>query len=299
MVFAIEPIGPFKFESNPYTLTLASAEAPKTAPKAVSKEEHKLIGWWKFDETEGSNASDSSGKNYTGKLVGNPKWQPTGGKIGGALLFDGNDDYIELPIGSLLSTLSSGTFAIWVNWSGEGEIWQRIFDFGNDTNVYMFLTPRMAEPGQMYFSMTTKGGSGAAEPSQLKAPSTLATGWHHISVVIDGVSRTMQLYLDGVSIASGKAAALPADLGNTTNNWLGKSQYSWDPYFKGSLDDFRIYNYALPEAEIAAIYSGKELPGPASIEQPGKGRNWIPVLIIVIIAVIAAGLATRKKKTTA
>jgi len=60
-------------------------------------------------------------------------------------------------------------------------------------------------------------------------------------------------------------------------------------YFAGTIDDVRIYNYALSEADIAAIYAGKEL---------GKGRNWIPVLVIVVIAAVAAGLAIRWKKAT-
>jgi len=59
-------------------------------------------------------------------------------------------------------------------------------------------------------------------------------------------------------------------------------------HFGGTIDDVRIYNYALSEANIAKIYAGKEL---------GKGRNWIPVVVIVVIAAVAAGLAIRSKKT--
>ncbi|NLT76301.1 MAG: LamG domain-containing protein, partial [Planctomycetes bacterium] len=43
---------------------------------------------------------------------------------------------------------------------------------------------------------------------------------------------------------------LPADLGATTQNWLGRSQYEADEYFGGALDDFRIYRRALSASEI-------------------------------------------------
>jgi hypothetical protein len=46
----------------------------------------------------------------------------------------------------------------------------------------------------------------------------------------------------------------PASLGNTANNYLGKSQYS-DPYLNCALDEFRIYQAALSPAEVAATYA--------------------------------------------
>ena len=71
-----------------------------------------------------------------------------------------------------------------------------------------------------------------------------------MAVVIDGTTKTMQLYLDGQVVASGPTTILPKDLGNTTQNWLGRSQYTADSYYSGQLDDFRIYSRALSEAEV-------------------------------------------------
>jgi hypothetical protein len=45
----------------------------------------------------------------------------------------------------------------------------------------------------------------------------------------------------------------PFDLGETTQNWLGRSQYTADPVLAGRLDDFRLYHGALSAAEIAAL----------------------------------------------
>ncbi len=50
--------------------------------------------------------------------------------------------------------------------------------------------------------------------------------------------------------ASGATATLPTDLGNTTQNWLGRSQYAADAYFGGSLDNFVIYSRALSAGEV-------------------------------------------------
>jgi hypothetical protein len=60
----------------------------------------------------------------------------------------------------------------------------------------------------------------------------------------------MKLYLDGEKVGEAATTLLPKDLGNTTQNWLGRSQYVADAYFFGLLDEFRIYNRALSPAEI-------------------------------------------------
>jgi hypothetical protein len=232
---------------------LADEVITTTPPSATG-----LMGHWKFD----GNAADSSGNGRNGTINGTPQWAPVG-HIDGALSFDGADDYVSLPIGSVIASMENCTVATWVNFSNSGGSWQRIFDFGNDPNFYMYLTPSTGTTGPMRFGITT--GSSAAQ-SQITAPATLATGWHHVAAVIDGTSMNMQLYLDGVSIVSGTTQTLPKDLGNTTQNWLGRSQYDTDAYFTGALDDFRIYNRVLSKSEIA--YLGDSTPGDGQIYIP-------------------------------
>jgi hypothetical protein len=82
------------------------------------------------------------------------------------------------------------------------------------------------------------------------APKSLGTAWHHVAVVIDGASMEVKVYLDGDVVASGLTEVLPKDLGKTTQNWLGRSQFAADGYYKGLLDEFRIYNRALSAGEI-------------------------------------------------
>jgi hypothetical protein len=61
---------------------------------------------------------------------------------------------------------------------------------------------------------------------------------------------TAKVYLDGEMLVSAATTVLPKDMGETTQNWLGRSQYTSDAYFLGSLDEFRIFNRVLSEAEL-------------------------------------------------
>jgi len=56
----------------------------------------------------------------------------------------------------------------------------------------------------------------------------------------------------GSSSDQDRSAVYASSLGTTTQNWLGKSQWP-DPYFSGSLDDFRIYNRVLSQPEIGQL----------------------------------------------
>jgi hypothetical protein len=240
-VYDLTPEGETMF-LNTVDYMLAEANEPASTDSS-------LVAWWKLDETGGDIAYDSAAQ-YDGVTYGAPVWLPAGGKIGGALKLDGIDDYVQLPIGSMIASLTDSTFATWVNWSGMGGDWQRVFDFGSGQAVNMFLTPRTVAGGSMRFAITLNGGD---NEDQATAPQALATGWHHVAVTIDATGKTDLLYLDGQLKATKTAARYtPSSLGNTTQNWLGRSQYP-DPYFNGSLDDFRIYNRALTPAEVAQL----------------------------------------------
>ncbi|MEN6426700.1 MAG: LamG domain-containing protein, partial [Phycisphaerales bacterium] len=231
------------------------------------------VGWWKLDETTGTTAADSSRSKNHGTLMGEPT--PTVGQIDGGILCDGTNDYVALPIGSVISTLGSSTFTVWANYTRSGGNWQRIFDIGTGETVNMFLTPAIggSNSGVMRFAITI-GGSGAE--SQLSAPGQLATGWHHIAVVVDAEAMDMEMYLDGVSIVTAATARLPKDLGNTTQNWLGRSEYGADAYYSGSLDEFRIYDRALTPAEITDVMGGGLTGITAGVPNPANAATDVP-----------------------
>jgi hypothetical protein len=200
-----------------------------------------------------NNLQDSTGSGYDGtapELAASYTDGPVG--LGSALSLAADDfaqQYVELPIGPLVTTLTSATFATWVDYVSEGNNWVRVFDFGtSNTEGYMFLCPSTGTNGPMRLAITQ--AAGGADESLIDAPMTLPAGWHHVAAVFDAASMTMQLYLDGQVVAQGATATLPADMGSTTQNWLGRSQYDADGLFTGGIDEFRIYNRALSQAEI-------------------------------------------------
>jgi hypothetical protein len=193
--------------------------------------------------------TDSSGKGNNGTAQGNPIYVDGPVGYGKALQFEGVDDHVELPIGTLISTMSSCTVATWVNLNTTNTgSWERVFDFGTSSTAgYMFLSPRQSTNGTMRFAITTGTNTGEAG---VNSPTALPAGWHHVAVAIDGTAKTLQLCLDGEVVAGGETAVLPKDLGKTTQNWLGRSQWSSDAFFAGILDDFRIYTRVLTTGEV-------------------------------------------------
>ena len=213
-----------------------------------------IVGCWKLDETSGTTAADSTGYGNNGTVITmNPPTGWTTGQIDGALRFDGGNNYVSLPIGSVINSLTNCTISSWVNWSGSGSSWQRIWDFGTGQTCNMFLTPNNGDTGSMRFAITINGSS-SEDRTTVAGSSPLSIGWHHVAVTIDADHHTHTLYLDGTSVAQNTSAyRKPSDLGITTQNYLGKSNYSYNPYFIGTLDEVRIYNRVLTATEIAAL----------------------------------------------
>jgi hypothetical protein len=203
--------------------------------------------WYRFDETTGTAAADSSGNNRNAALVGSPTW--VAGKYGNAVNLSGNAQYVRGPSG-LVSTLTNFTVSAWV-YLRDDATWSRIFDFGTGTTVYMFLSPQ-GGAGKLRYAIT-RTGNGAEQV--IDGPAVLPTGsWQHVAVTQAGA--TGQLYVNGVAVATNANLSLtPSSLGNTTQNYLGKSQWA-DPYLNGLLDDFRIYAKALSAPEMLALYQG-------------------------------------------
>jgi hypothetical protein len=253
----------------------------RTIP-VISVSDPNLVGWWKFDEGPGK-AIDWSGLNQHGTVYGDA--ESDYGYDGNAMKFDGSDDYVNLPIGSTISSLDSVTITTWANILSAAA-WQRIFDFGVNPppgptapTIYMYLTP-VNGAGVMGFIITTDGGgTGAA----VDAADALPIGWHHVAVTIDAATNNVELYLDGAVVATGPTVTLPSDLGDTSDNYLGKSK-RWenatgipDPHLTGSLDDFRIYNYALTVSEIESVMQ----IDPLRAKEPHPEAGSIPDILNV------------------
>jgi hypothetical protein len=192
-----------------------------------------------------TNAPESSG-NATGPRVT--------GKIGNAVKLSGQSEYVNLPTGIVSGLTGDYTVSAWVN-PAALSTWSRVFDFGTGTGNYMFLTVNSG--GGPRFAITA-GGSGGEQ--QLSSTTQLPLNtWSHLAVTLSGNTGT--LYVNGNPVATNTNMTLhPSNLGNTNQNWLGRSQFS-DPYLNATVDDVHIYDHALSAADVQALAGGQQGAG--------------------------------------
>jgi hypothetical protein len=198
-----------------------------------------------FDDGSGAGAADSSGNAHTGTLVNGATWAT--GQKGMAASLNGRDGYVSLPP-DLVADVSDFTIAAWVYWNAARNS-ERVFAFGSNVDHYMMLTAR-STTGVARFAMTVNGVSGE---QAINSTTALPTGqWVHVAVTLSGSVAT--LYVNGRVVGTNTAMLFaPFRLGSTGQNWIGRSQFSADPYFNGLVDQFRVYRGALGAAEITAL----------------------------------------------
>ncbi|MBE3144258.1 MAG: LamG domain-containing protein, partial [Planctomycetes bacterium] len=237
------------------------------------------VGCWKLDETSGLTAADSSGSGNNGTLVNGPTWNPTGGQIGGALAFDGTDDYVNLGTDSSLNFGSAEPFTI-AAWVKTTENYGMIVSFRSSTDGGPVIDLAVGyegaadNPGKAMILVRQNGGGGYA---QVIGGSVKDGLWHHV-VGVRGSGSTIELFLDGVS--QGTASGTESGGAITTNlraigserRWVSDGYGTSDQrYLAGTIDDVRIYNRALSAGEIATLYSGGELGGSGEPVSGGAG----------------------------
>jgi len=217
-------------------------EAPES-PAPVDPGTDGLAAYYKFDGT----LADTSGNGNAAVAMDNEIYEESV-VDGQAVSLDGINDYLELPIGSTVASADSMTVASWYYMRPNTNSWQRLFDFGTSgTEGYMFFSPQMNQGGGVRFAIEAPG---SGTESLVEINTAPLDAWHHVAVVIDSTDMSLTLYLDGAVVATGTTETLPSDLGQTTQNWLGRSQYEADGYYNGLIDEFRIYNRALSAGEV-------------------------------------------------
>ncbi|MFD7461712.1 MULTISPECIES: beta-L-arabinofuranosidase domain-containing protein [unclassified Streptomyces] len=169
----------------------------------------------------------------------------------------GSYQYVDLPPTTLAASPAI-TLAAWARPSHDST-WARVFDVGDDTTRYLYLTARNAD-GVPRFALTT-GGPGAEQGLNGTAPLPLDR-WSHLAVTIaDG---TGTLYVNGTAVARDTAMTLtPASLGTPAHAWLGRSHFPADPVFAGAFGGFDVWSRALTAAEITGLQSSRAADAPA------------------------------------
>lgn len=203
-----------------------------------------LVGWWKFDETAGGTAADSSGHKRDGTLQENLSFEKNSapGKKGQALRFEGKDALVEIKEYKGIAGARPRTVTAWIKTkSAEGEIvsWGKK-DFGQMFTLGYIRGRVGVTPSGGYLYMKAE---------------THDDQWHHIAVVVQkaelpNLHDDVQLYLDGAPAEIHDIGLLdlwPIQTGQELPVRIGRG-------FKGLLDDLRLYERALSDAEINALF---------------------------------------------
>jgi parallel beta-helix repeat protein len=227
-----------------------------TVPVNVDANPSGMVSSWKFDEGNGTTASDPIGNNH-GAIHG-ASW--TTGIINSALSFNGAGDYVDCGADSSLTSLQKGTVAAWIyvptNLPDDDE--NTYYGYGGSADDSNFATSIRINPGgdsfkaRLYFEKPTR------DKSYPYSDRNFSTGeWHHIVWMSNGNSYF--LYVDGVSETFSMAVGVNdgrwvGDMTGGSNDLVSIGMYRYNGgnygYFNGIIDEVGAYNRILSAGEI-------------------------------------------------
>jgi hypothetical protein len=203
--------------------------------------------YWRFDESTGAAAKDSSDRGLATALADGATW--TTGRLGGAVGFTGGagdsaSPHVVISGNPLAGCTNQFTIAAWIRINSYATN-SRIFDFGTSTTHSIYLTPN--DGTGMHFGMMSPAGTFdlATATPPIPADST----WHHVAITMDS-GNVVVMFVDGTPVKTASSATVHvADFANLSEAYLGRSR-SHDPFFNGAIDELRIGCRALTPDEI-------------------------------------------------
>lgn len=157
--------------------------------------------------------------------------------------------YLELP-SDILEGETEITVSTWVNLRSATP-YQRIWDFGNNQSSYLYLLSNGNNRGFKGYAtaITIKGWT--QENGVEKGSDFPRNTWVFTTVTIK--DNRITLYEDGAVIGEAETQAGLSDLGATRYNYFGKGQFT-DEHLNGKLAEIAIYNYAMDETQVKALF---------------------------------------------
>lgn len=211
------------------------------------------VAHWKLDENTGVLARDASENNNNGTLGGDgagtdvPTW--TQGKKGPCLSFDGQNDYAKVNNHSSLSFgLNDITVSLWFKVNAGGKTQRMIhkgvgigrFIIGVDSSNHLQVNSYFG-PGLDYWMS-----------SSVDDVNDLA--WHNFLMVFDR-DGYQTMYLDGIYKTRASISAASAVSWDSSSHIYIGAESGTSNYADALIDDVRIYNYALTQAQVAYLYN--------------------------------------------
>jgi hypothetical protein len=214
-----------------------------------------LVHHWKFDEGVGLTTADSA-KGNTGTRSGGglPDWTAGGAPIPGnqfSLTFDGVDDFVALKDNLAPVLGGTATLSCWIKTTQTGA--NNSFDApgitgveqgGGSNDIFWGFLDASGAIGLRPGSGRTVKSAGAVNDNM----------WHNVVMSRDKTSGRIQIFVDG-KLAKADDGMQTGDK-STMFSALGRISDSSKPYYKGQLDDVRIWDRVLSPAEVAAIFAG-------------------------------------------
>ncbi|MBF0459032.1 MAG: hypothetical protein HQK99_14175 [Nitrospirae bacterium] len=210
-----------------------------------------LIAYYPFN----GNANDESGNNHNGVVHGAALTADRFGRANSAYEFNGTSDYIQaLSSSSLNPGSGSFTYAFWIKtrYPQLGYIVGR-YDQYSSSNVCVNTTWGIQfNNAKTLFAYNRDPNSSGSCSQQIININALDDGnYHFIAVVRDKAAGLIRYYIDGSHVVDqtdySKSIVVNTPLKIGTHG-------TWNTYYKGAIDDIRIYNRAITEAEVQELY---------------------------------------------
>lgn len=201
-----------------------------------------LIAFYPFN----GNANDLSGNNNNGVLIGATSTTDRKGSPNSAYNFDGISNYIEVPHNTTLNIKDEISISVWINpVNTNGD--QRIIDKTtvSQGDAYMIDT----RPSQELRFIV--GNPNPSNPPMTSAIISQSNKWYYIVTTYD--KSNVKFYIDGVLVST-----FPQTGQSTTNTnpiRIGANSILNGNWFNGKIDDIRIYNRILSNAEIQRLFN--------------------------------------------